>query len=46
MLDESVLDKDFKLILKDNWWHGIQHGIGLIGHAAPCNFLRVLQLNI
>lgn len=40
MLDESVLDKDFKLILKDNWWHGIQHGIGLIGHAAPCNFLR------
>lgn len=40
MLDESALNKDFKLILKDNWWHGIQHGIGLIGHAAPCNFLR------
>lgn len=19
----------------DNWWHGFQHGIGIIGHAAP-----------
>lgn len=20
---------------KDNWWHGFQHGIGIISHAAP-----------
>lgn len=20
---------------KDGWWHGFQHGIGIIGHAAP-----------
>lgn len=20
---------------KDSWWHGFQHGIGIIGHAAP-----------
>lgn len=23
---------------KDNYWHGFQHGIGLIGHAAPIVF--------
>lgn len=23
---------------KDDWWHGFQHGIGLIGHAAPICF--------
>lgn len=22
----------------DSWWHGFQHGIGLIGHAAPLAF--------
>jgi hypothetical protein len=20
---------------KDNWWHGFQHGIGIIGHVSP-----------
>lgn len=24
----------------DGWWHGFQHGIGLIGHAAPLAFLN------
>lgn len=26
-----------KLVAKsgDSWWHGFQHGIGIIGHAAP-----------
>ena len=23
----------------DDWWHGFQHGIGLIGHAAPLAYL-------
>lgn len=27
---------------KDSWWHGFQHGIGLIGHAAPLSY--VLQI--
>lgn len=33
-LDECALSK---LVVKSNdgWWHGFQHGIGLIGHAAP-----------
>lgn len=23
----------------DGWWHGFQHGLGLIGHAAPIAYL-------
>jgi len=23
---------------KDNWWHGFQHGIGIIGHGIPICF--------
>ena len=23
----------------DGWWHGFQHGIGLIGHAAPLAYI-------
>lgn len=23
---------------KDGWWHGFQHGVGLLGHAAPLAF--------
>lgn len=25
---------------KDNWWHGFQHGIGIIGQAAPIAYLE------
>ena len=24
---------------KDSWWHGFQHGIGIIGHAAPVSYV-------
>lgn len=24
---------------KDNWWHGFQHGIGIIGHCAPISYI-------
>lgn len=33
--DEKKLYKEFYNQLKDSWWHGLQHGIGLLGHAAP-----------
>ena len=39
-INEAALDNAFFPILHDGWWHGAQHGIGLIGHAAPCNYLR------
>lgn len=40
IVHESNLTKEFQPILRDGWWHGVQHGIGLIGHAAPSNYLR------
>lgn len=27
-------------ISKDNWWHGFQHGIGIITHSAPIAYLQ------
>lgn len=27
----------------DGWWHGYQHGIGLIGHAAPIAYIKRLK---
>ena len=32
---EGNLENEFYNKLKDGWWHGIQHSIGLIGHIAP-----------
>ena len=29
---------------KDRWWHGYQHGIGLIGHAAPIAYIHHLKM--
>jgi len=37
---EAVLHRDFHQQLKDGWWHGVKHGIGLLGHAAPLAYLR------
>lgn len=37
-----IHDKLNKLILKyvnENWWHGFQHGLGLIGNAAPLAYI-------
>ncbi len=33
-LQERVLS-EYVAACKDNWWHGFQHGIGIVGHAAP-----------
>lgn len=35
IFDEQVLDNRFKGVLQDLWWHAVQHGIAIIGHAAP-----------
>lgn len=39
IINEGVLDT---LVTSsgDGWWHGFQHGIGLIGHAAPLAYLN------
>ena len=40
VINEGELDKAFSSKLHDGWWHGVQHGIALIGHSAPCNYTR------
>lgn len=40
VVNESALSRTFYPVLHDGWWHGAQHGIGLIGHSAPSNYLR------
>ena len=34
-IDEGRLSQDVYSRANDGWWHGFQHGIGLIGHVAP-----------
>lgn len=45
-IDECMLCRMVKdLGAKDDWWHGFQHGIGLIGHAAPISFKYGINKN-
>lgn len=37
-LNEGQLGEKVR-ISGDGWWHGFQHGIGLIGHAAPIMYV-------
>ena len=36
----NELSKSYESVLYDEWWHGIQHGPAIIGHAAPIAYLR------
>lgn len=38
-IDEGNLD-GLVTISGDGWWHGFQHGIGLLGQAAPICFVK------
>lgn len=40
---EGVLHREFSAQLKDGWWHGVKHGIGLLGHVAPYAYLHGLS---
>lgn len=42
---EILNDKQLSSLIKhsgDTWWHGFQHGIGIISHAAPLVYTRRL----
>ena len=41
--NEGALHRQFREQLKDGWWHGVKHGIGLLGHAAPYAYLKGLS---
>ncbi|MDF2544999.1 MAG: hypothetical protein K0S47_4717, partial [Herbinix sp.] len=37
-LNEGALSEYVILRTGNNWWYGFQHGIGIIGHAAPAAY--------
>ena len=42
-INNRQLNKGFYKVIKDNWWFGVQHGIGIIGHIAPYAYLHRLK---
>lgn len=38
VLNYERLNADFAKPNRENWWHGFQHGIAIISHAAPIAF--------
>lgn len=39
-INSKTLNDHFHGCLKDNWWHGLQHGLALIGAAIPIAFIK------
>lgn len=44
IIDEKKVTAKFYSQTKDNYWHGFQHGIAIIGHAAPIAYLKKLKM--
>lgn len=42
-LNEGALSAVVMPLANDGWWHGFQHGIGIISHAAPYVYLHKLK---
>lgn len=38
--NEGLLGTEYYGKLKDGWWHGVKHGMGLIGHVAVLSYLK------
>lgn len=43
--EEKLCELVISLGSKDDYWHGFQHGIGLIGHAAPLAYAYGHNMN-
>lgn len=47
IINETELNKIIRQYVEENWWHGFQHGIALIGHAAPiCYSDKIINVYI
>lgn len=42
--NEILLGKSYSEQLKDNWWHGLKHSIGLLGHVAPYAWIHKINI--
>lgn len=43
LINERAINNYIEPIVKDNYWHGFQHGIGIISHAAPIAYVYGLN---
>lgn len=43
VINEKNINRYLKPIVHDNYWHGFQHGIAIISHAAPIAYLYGLE---
>lgn len=34
-INELKLNEKYENLLGDNWWHGVEHGLALLGHISP-----------
>lgn len=41
---EDILEEYYSKQLRDGWWHGVKHGIALLGHVAPYAYLHNLSI--
>ncbi len=37
---EDILNRDYNRQLQNGWWHGVKHALALLGHIAPCAYLK------
>lgn len=42
-IDCYEIDKDIKNIAKDDWWHGFQHGLGILGQTSIIAYEKKLE---
>ena len=38
-IDTKILGREIANKVNESWWHGFQHGIGVISHAAPIAYI-------
>lgn len=43
-IDNSEIERQFRKIINDDWWHGMQHGIGIIGNVAPYAYKNGIEI--
>lgn len=43
--DEAYLTEYWRPVIKDTWWHGLQHSIGLLALLAPYDYLNKVEIN-
>ena len=47
ILNYDVLNTNYAKPNHENWWHGFQHGLGILAHAAPvAYYLGIRRINL